>query len=354
MHVTHRSKHDQEDLRLFKNDLRTLVVQGSQLTALPEWLGEFERLEHLQLISFEDLALPSAISALTGLKTFILDSCSMLQTPATVDGGISVIGAFTQLTKLNVSFCDLKSVPACIETLTSLRKMKLWVLDDGVLQKLAPLLPKLRLLEDLSLNRFSPGSQYLMAELQPVERKEMLALGRALKAWPPPLLHFSRGSDILFWRGWQALGLPEEAAASQWDDETVLEHWRVQQHKVIAFASGHHARLGSASNVMLLHDLFALIAGEAPGIHTSYIFTCININACIHTYIHTYTYTCIERIHTYIHTEIIADQVLGCFSLIREWNQGREGTDASAIENWQYWQVRHLGSTDQEMPASTD
>jgi len=78
------------------------------------------------------------------------------------------------------------------------------------------------------------------------------------------------------------------------------------------------------------------------------------MHAYIHIYIHTYIYTCIERIHTYIHTEIIADQVLGCFSLIREWNQGREGTDASAIENWQYWQVRHLGSTDQEMPASTD
>jgi len=285
MHVTHRSKHDQEDLRLLKNDLRTLVVQGSQLTALPEWLGEFERLEHLKLIGFEDLALPSAISALTGLKTFILDSCSMLQTPATVDGGISVIGAFTQLTKLEVSFCDLTSVPACIETLTSLRKMNLRVLDDGVLQKLAPLLPKLRLLEDLSLNRCSLRNKYLCAELQPVEGNEMLALGRSLKAWPPPLLHFSRGSNIWFWRGWQALGLPEEAAASQWDDETVLEHWRVlehwcmQQHKVIAFASGFHVRLGSASNVMLLHDLFPLIAGEAPGIHTSYIFT------RIHTYI---------------------------------------------------------------------
>jgi len=61
------------------------------------------------------------------------------------------------------------------------------------------------------------------------------------------------------------------------------------------------------------------------------------MHAYIHTHIHICTHILSAYTRTYIHTEIIAGQVLGCFSEIREWNQGREGTDTSTIENWQYW-----------------
>jgi len=61
--------------------------------------------------------------------------------------------------------------------------------------------------------------------------------------------------------GWQALGLPPEAA--EWDNTTILEHWRVQQHKVAAFASGLHVRLGAASQVSSLSDAaLVLVADE--------------------------------------------------------------------------------------------
>jgi len=43
---------------------------------------------------------------------------------------------------------------------------------------------------------------------------------------------------------WQVLGLPEEAQAEEWDLETILEHFRMQQDKMVAYASGLHARLG--------------------------------------------------------------------------------------------------------------
>jgi len=46
----------------------------------------------------------------------------------------------------------------------------------------------------------------------------------------------------------------------------IMQHWRVQQNKVAAFANGLHARLGAASWVSLLNDLtLELIADEVLG-----------------------------------------------------------------------------------------
>ena len=62
----------------------------------------------------------------------------------------------------------------------------------------------------------------------------------------------------------QALRLPPEAA--DWGDTAILQHWRVQQQKVAAFASGLHARLGVVSRVSSLNDVaLVLIADEVLG-----------------------------------------------------------------------------------------
>ena len=69
---------------------------------------------------------------------------------------------------------------------------------------------------------------------------------------------------------------------ADWSNTTTLEFFRAQQHKVAAFASGTHARLGAASRVLVLDEQTLVM---------------------------------------------IADEVLGGWSLLREWRQ-QEGAGA--------------------------
>ena len=70
-----------------------------------------------------------------------------------------------------------------------------------------------------------------------------------------------RSSHVLFKlkEHWRALGLPPAARA--WDNQAILHYFRVQQDKALAFSSGLHPRLGSASCVSLLpeHVVVALV-----------------------------------------------------------------------------------------------
>ena len=92
---------------------------------------------------------------------------------------------------------------------------------------------------------------------------DVLAIGRALKAWPLPLLHDVEGLLRLS-TCWRALGLP--AAAAGWTNTMTLDYLRVQQQKVAAFASGMHARLGAASGVLWLDEqALVMIADEVLG-----------------------------------------------------------------------------------------
>ena len=88
----------------------------------------------------------------------------------------------------------------------------------------------------------------------------------SLKAWPLPLLLDSSNDDFLGLKDcWRALELPTEGAG--WDDATILAHVDAQllkqQHKVAAFASGMHARLGADSPALSLGELvLSMIAEE--------------------------------------------------------------------------------------------
>ena len=105
----------------------------------------------------------------------------------------------------------------------------------------------------------------LLKSLPALQARDVLAIGRALKAWPLPLLHDVEGLLRLS-TCWRALGLPGAAADEDWTNATTLDYFRVQQQKVAAFASGMHWRLGAASGVSWLDEqALVMIADEVLG-----------------------------------------------------------------------------------------
>jgi len=165
-------------------------------------------------------------------------------------------GRLTTLTELVVVDSGLTDVPSSIEFLTLLRSLRLGMPDESrqdsrAFRALACSLPALRLLQRLGLHG--------------IGMDDRVAVGRSLKAWPLPFLDFDTPYlDIGLQSCWQVLALPPEAA--DYHDARIVEHWRVQQAKVAAFASGMHVRLGAASHVSSLNDVaLVLIADEVLG-----------------------------------------------------------------------------------------
>ena len=107
----------------------------------------------------------------------------------------------------------------------------------------------------------------------------MLAIGRALEAWPLPLFHDVEPHDVEVDNGdddseericlstcGRALGLPAEAADEDWTNAMTLDYFRVQQQKVAALASGMQSRLVAASGVKWLDEqALVVIADEVLG-----------------------------------------------------------------------------------------
>ena len=197
----------------------------------------------------------------------------------------------SRLRELRIQDCPLQDMP-CIEALTALRALNLNVTDytqgSRAFKALSRSLPCLLQLDTLRLSGRAELDQIGSHNLVPLRAEDVLAIGRALRAWPLPLLrdvHYIIDDDaqegIRLSTCWQALGLP--AAAADWSNATTLEFFRVQQRKVAAFASGMHARLGAASEVSRLDEQTLVM---------------------------------------------IADEVLGGWSLLREWRQqeGRAGS----------------------------
>jgi len=91
----------------------------------------------------------------------------------------------------------------------------------------------------------------------------VLAIGRSFKAWPLPLLDTSH-MHLGFRKHWKILALPIEAA--QWHDHKIVQHWKAQQDKVLAFACGLHQRLGQTSWISVLnHGIIQTIANQVCG-----------------------------------------------------------------------------------------
>jgi len=163
----------------------------------------------------------------------------------------------------------------CIEALTALHELCLHVADYAqgsraftALSRSLPCLKQLQVLRLRASDVDDDGQESHVA----LQARDVLAIGRALKAWPLPLLHVVDFYDFYdeydddelsdeeehadaeekmrLSTCWQALGLP--AAAADWTNAMTLDYLRMQQQNVAAFASGMHARLGAASGVSWL------------------------------------------------------------------------------------------------------
>ena len=93
----------------------------------------------------------------------------------------------------------------------------------------------------------------------------MLAIACSLRAWPSPLLHDlkTEHDDQMeqFSTCWHVLLLP--AAAVDWDNNSLLEHFQAQQQKLVAFANGLHMQLGAVSGVLGLNKQVLIMIANA-------------------------------------------------------------------------------------------
>jgi len=273
-------------MRAMKNLTSIIITNCVDLIELP-CVGQIPNLLNLSLVNLGSLLrLPVSIGKLTSLRNLKLDTCNMIsdlpsmcemwsleavyisncvalkELPARVDAltGLHTlelvdlenldtqpfpIFELTGLTELTLTNCGLKDVSVSIESLTNLRSLTISVPAAG-LSTLACALPALRLLQGLQINE--------------LDEDDVITIGRSLKAWPMPLVvlyPFSIGQFVSIGQiCCEALGLPAKAA--RWDNMVVLQHWRVQQHKMMAFVSGLHVRLGAASPISSLTD-FAIV-----------------------------------------------------------------------------------------------
>ena len=225
-----------------------------KLRALPRGIGKLGALRELTLRGLNELQeMPDTIGRLTALEHLTLANCSKLRTlPAS-------IMHLSRLQTLCISDVPLEDMP-CIEALTALHELRLDVADyahgSRAFTALSRSLPCLQQLQVLRL-----GASGVVA----LQAGDVLAIGRALKAWPLPLLHDVEGLLRLS-TCWRALGLPGAAADEDWTNATTLDYFRVQQQKVAAFASGMHWRLGAASGVSWLDEqALVMIADEVLG-----------------------------------------------------------------------------------------
>jgi len=242
------------------NCLVQLPLSISKLTSLREL--RFERCDGItdlpsmcEMWSLEDFCiskldslqkLPACMDAPTALHTLDLTFLENLEKLINLSSSILGHTALTELT-MDLWFTDL----SFIESMTRLRSLSICVFEEGI-STLACALPALHLLQYLSINKSG------------LSNDAVVVICCSLKAWPlPSLVDFDYSQDI----GeicCKALTLPPLAAG--WTNTAVLQHWRVQQHKLMAFGSGLYWRLGVASAISLLNDtIFLLIADEVLG-----------------------------------------------------------------------------------------
>jgi len=237
-------------------NLQSLDIRHSGINALPMAFGELTKIRSLKLYDLHLKELPFSVGSLASLEDLVLHCMDLEELPAS-------FGMLTQLKTIHLCSDALRDLPMSFESLISLRKLSSQdygtgeAYRDRVFKTLASVLPCL----------FSLRLLYLPSQL---DVDNTLVIGRSLKAWFPPLLECTglnyinapttTGLQIC----WQTLGLPPEAAT--WHDCIILKYFAVQQQKVAAFASGLHARLGTGSQVSLLNAVaLVLIADEVLG-----------------------------------------------------------------------------------------
>ena len=222
------------------------------------------------------LGLPENFGTLVALESLRLRECPQVtELPASVEN-------LTRLTELECTNCPLEDFP-CIDALSALHTLKVVVSwyhnGEGcdVFRTLARSLPCLRLLQTLRLGSLKEPEYVMSSDDEDEEDDEpdlsdedVLALGLSLRAWPPPLLKRIEADDVGYHEPmslsnfWRELGLPQTAGYMSIGQ--TLDFFREQQCKVLAFAGGMHGRLGAASCVSWLDEqMLLMIADEVLG-----------------------------------------------------------------------------------------
>ena len=246
----------------------------NRLYALKEVL-DLARLTALQELKIEEcgnLTLLRGIGELVALKQLTLDRVYALK-------GVPNLARLTAQQELTISLCGkLKALPRGIGDLSALKQLSLGCYTLDAREEM-PDLARLTALQELTISdcsclrlperilQLSALTKLRISHRYTHEHKwDILVIGGALKAWPLPslaILEFCVGRrEVALYA--PSLGLPAVAAA--WSNAATLDFLRVQQHKVVAFASGLHGRLGAASGVSMLNDqMLTMIANEVLG-----------------------------------------------------------------------------------------
>jgi len=259
----------------------TCILQMTSLTSLklhecgftPQQLHTcFEQLTGLKMLHLHSLGieLPSSFWLPANLTQLSLCGCII---PAS-------IGALTRLKSLSIQEDAIMHQPtfSVIQTLTSLQCINLackshWPSQPShtasTIRTLSFLLSAqgLRGLQRIYMSGLSVPAVHIFCGLE--NSNHTLGIGLSLKAWPLSLLVLEY--DIGLRHFWQDLALPAEAR--YWNDAIILNHsWHSTKHRIEAFASGMHLRLGATSSVSLLNDqILILIADEVlNGVHQGY------------------------------------------------------------------------------------
>jgi hypothetical protein len=248
--------------------LDSLTIQRcAKLKTLPRGLGKLGALKQLFLWGLDELQEMPDLIGLTALGSLKFESGSKLRP---FPGGLGELPCIEALTALHELCLDVAGYAQGSRTFTALSRS-------------LPCLQQLQVLR-LRASDVDDNGQDVNVALQ---ARDVLAIGRALKAWPLPLLnvvevydwlncndelsfvlseeeHADAEENLRLSTCWRALGLP--AAAADWSNAMTLDYLRVQQQKVAAFASGMHARLGAASGVSWLDEqALVMIADEVLG-----------------------------------------------------------------------------------------
>ena len=277
------------------SSLQELTIGHCDNLTLLRGMGEFVALKQLTLDRLYELKEVPDLARLTALQELTMEECGNL----TLLRGIGELVALKQLTlnrlyalkevldlarltaqqELTISLCGkLKALPRGIGDLSALKQLSLGCYTLDAREEM-PDLARLTALQELTISdcsclrlperilQLSALTKLRISHRYTHEHKwDILVIGGALKAWPLPslaILEFCVGRrEVALYA--PSLGLPAVAAA--WSNAATLDFLRVQQHKVVAFASGLHGRLGAASGVSMLNDqMLTMIANEVLG-----------------------------------------------------------------------------------------
>jgi Leucine-rich repeat (LRR) protein len=235
-------------------------------------LARLTALQELKIEECGNLTLLRGIGELVALKQLTLDRVYALK-------GVPNLARLTAQQELTISLCGkLKALPRGIGDLSALKQLSLGCYTLDAREEM-PDLARLTALQELTISdcsclrlperilQLSALTKLRISHRYTHEHKwDILVIGGALKAWPLPslaILEFCVGRrEVALYA--PSLGLPAVAAA--WSNAATLDFLRVQQHKVVAFASGLHGRLGAASGVSMLNDqMLTMIANEVLG-----------------------------------------------------------------------------------------